>query len=200
MGITKLGQQNNVRIIAGKWRSRKIQFPDSGGLRPTADRIRETLFNWLQLDIVGEDCLDLFAGSGACSIEALSRGAASVLMMDNSAGAVKSLLMNLRALQADNFTVLNIDAMAWLREQSVNSPGRFGIAFIDPPYAAGLALDACHLLEQKRLLKPSARVYIELDSKLDSQQLPANWQIMREKKSGQVYYYLCIRKPEHSFD
>lgn len=189
----QLYRHNSIRIIGGKWRSRKIQFPDLDGLRPTADRIRETLFNWLQLDIAGADCLDLFAGSGAFSIEALSRGAASVLMLDSSRQATESLLTNLETLQAENYTVLNSDAMQWLEGQVTHSNGKFGIVFIDPPFSADLAVEACRLLERKNLLKPAARIYIELNNKLDPLLLPDNWQVIREKKSGQVYYSLCNR-------
>lgn len=197
MNSRQAGQHNTVRIIAGKWRSQKIGFPDLQGLRPTSDRIRETLFNWLQLDIAGQDCLDLFAGSGACGIEALSRGAARVLFIDSSKLAAASLLTNLKALRAENFSLLNTDALAWLRGPDTPDNNCFGIVFIDPPFGSDLALTACALLEQKQLLKPAARIYIELESKLDRQQLPANWQVIREKKSGQVYYYLCNRN-EHS--
>src|SRR5690606_25651031 len=104
-----------VRVIAGKWRSRKLSFPDLDGLRPTADRIRETLFNWLQHDIVQEDCLDLFAGSGACGIEALSRQARHVTFIDSSGKALAAIRSNLAMLGADNASLHQQDALSWLQ-------------------------------------------------------------------------------------
>ncbi len=191
--MTTASTRNKLRIISGKWRSRRISFPDLPGLRPTADRIRETLFNWLQDQIPGENCLDLFAGSGACGIEALSRGARSTLFIESHNTAARALLENLNILQADGGSVKQTDALAWLASQQVDFKNQIGIAFIDPPYALNLEYKAAELLEQSGVLKPAAKIYIESDELLDEERLPGNWTKLKQKKAGAVHYYLFER-------
>lgn len=196
---------NSLRVIAGKWRSRKLSFPDVEGLRPTSDRVRETLFNWLQNHIAQEDCLDLFAGSGACGIEALSRDARHVTFIDAAAPALAAIRHNLTLLGADNFDLLQKDALDWLHSRSalqgqsqrepVNSNNQhlYGLVFIDPPFAAGLLEKVCQALENSGLLKPRAFVYLESGSSFTQMSLPANWQMQKSKQAGAVYFCLCLR-------
>ncbi len=203
---------NTLRIIAGKWRSRKLTFPDAEGLRPTADRVRETLFNWLQNHIAQESCLDLFAGSGACGIEALSRDASHVTFIDNSAAALAAIRSNLQILGAinNNFTLHRQDALSWLDSVSLDSaagsardsaPGsakgqQYGIAFVDPPFAANLLESACQKLEDSQVLKPQALIYVESGTGLARVKLPKNWLVLKSKQAGAVSFCLCQRRPE----
>ncbi len=183
-----------LRIIAGEWRSRQLEVLDLPGLRPTTDRVRETLFNWLQNDIAGAHCLDLFTGSGALSFEAASRGCASVLMLENQPAAIQKLNDNIRQLGAEHIRLQAGDAMAWLRQSSGDEA--FDIVFIDPPFDAGYLVEACALLEQKQCLAEHACIYLEMDSRQALPTLPANWRVVREKKAGQVSYYLVRRNYE----
>ncbi|RDH82949.1 MAG: 16S rRNA (guanine(966)-N(2))-methyltransferase RsmD [endosymbiont of Galathealinum brachiosum] len=179
-----------LRIIGGKWRSRFLQVADLPGLRPTTDRVRETLFNWLQNDVAGAQCLDLFAGSGALGFEAASRGAASVLMLEKQSPAVRILNANVQELNADTVQVLQQDAIGWLNS---NPPTIFDIVFIDPPFASDYLAPACQLLEDKQCLSEHACIYLEMDRKDDLPELPQGWNVVREKKAGQVSYYLVRR-------
>lgn len=181
---------NQLRIIGGLWRGRKLGFPDVDGLRPTGDRIRETLFNWLAPDIQGAHCLDLFAGSGALGLEALSRGAHSSLLLEKHAAAAQQLKHNLQLLQADNGRVEQVDSLQWLKQQQ--PPHSFDIAFIDPPFALDLWEPIAAALEAQAWLSEDAVIYLEAprDAQL---QLPANWQLHRDKQAGQVSYRLYHR-------
>ncbi len=181
---------NHVRIIGGKWRSRKLAFPDAEGLRPTPDRIRETLFNWLQNYVVAEDCLDLFAGSGACGIEALSRQAGQVTFVDSSRAALQALRENLRRLDAIDATLLCEDALHWLKSRP---SGRFGIVFMDPPFDDELLESACTLLEDSGVLKTQALIYLESGRPLTQLRLPHNWLLLKSSRGGAVHYGLCQR-------
>ncbi|MBQ14485.1 MAG: 16S rRNA (guanine(966)-N(2))-methyltransferase RsmD [Gammaproteobacteria bacterium] len=183
-------QNSKVRIIGGKWRSRKLQFPVVSGLRPTADRIRETFFNWLQEEIPGQTCLDLFAGSGACGFEALSRGAKRVLFIENNELAYDALGANIDLLHAEGAERLCIDFADWLDRQSNQYQNCFGIVFIDPPFTMDLISSVCHLLEQKNILKTTTKIVIESDRILVENELPDSWKPLKAKKSGSVYYYL----------
>jgi 16S rRNA (guanine966-N2)-methyltransferase len=184
---------NSLRIIAGKWRSRLISFPDVPGLRPTGNRIRETLFNWLQNSIAGADCIDLFAGSGACGIEALSRGARSSHFLENNKTAASALTANLKKLEADNGNVICKDAFAWLAVPENEFENYFSIAFIDPPYAKNLEIIAVQALEKSGILKNGARIYLESDKALAVELFPANWVNLKLEKAGSVHYYLFER-------
>lgn len=184
---------NSLRIIAGKWRGRKLQFPDSEGLRPTSDRVRETLFNWLSPAIHDASCLDLFCGSGALSLEALSRGASEALLIDASTRVCEQLRSNLKLLKCNSAKVLTKDTIKWLKEpNSEEKP--FDIVFVDPPFNRNLAAFCCELLDSQGLVKQGSYIYIETESAL-SLQLPSSWHIHRQKKAGQVAYYLCIKQP-----
>lgn len=178
------GRSNTVRIIGGQHRGRKLRFPNVKGLRPTADRVRETLFNWLQAWVPDANCLDLFAGSGALGLEALSRGARSLVFCESSAVAVKSLRENIELLGLrDRAVVRDMDARQLLRE----SPGQlFDIVFLDPPFAAGLLSATCQQLEQSGSMAQNAFIYIEQDSSHPWPELPPNWVLYRETLAGQA--------------
>lgn len=178
-----------LRIIGGAWRSRKLPIADVPGLRPTTDRVRETLFNWLQADIAGARCLDLFAGSGALGFEAASRGAREVVLVESDARAHHILAANIAGLKADRVHLVRANAMDWLRQP--HDP--FDVVFLDPPYASDLLAPVCALLEQYHQLAPQARIYLEYPAQYELPQLPVNWQIIRGKKAGQVGYYLALR-------
>lgn len=150
------GSSGKVRIIAGQWRGSRLEVPDAAGLRPSSDRVRETLFNWLQAEIGGARCLDLFAGSGALGFEAASRGAAQVVMIERDAAAVASLRATAQRLDAGQVEIVAADALAWLAGPV---SAQFDIVFVDPPFAAGLwqpVLDAL-----PRWLAPRAWLYLE---------------------------------------
>lgn len=188
---------NSLRIIGGKWRSRKLNFPDVDGLRPTSDRVRETLFNWLQEIVVREDCLDLFAGSGACGLEALSRGARHVSFVDSSAKAVASLKQNLTLLQADNFGLYSQDALTCLKglasKGAPTEDGRYGLVFLDPPFASKLLEKSANELESSGVLREKGFIYVESAQPISASVLPSNWQALKSKKAGKVYFGLYQR-------
>ncbi|OMH39662.1 16S rRNA (guanine(966)-N(2))-methyltransferase RsmD [Motiliproteus sp. MSK22-1] len=183
---------NTLRIIAGHWRGRKLSFPDQEGLRPTPDRVRETLFNWLQPSIEGSRCLDLFSGSGALALEALSRGAASATLIDSSKLAIDQLRLNLNLLKAENVQLIQASAPAWLEQQTEES-GTYDLVFLDPPFRQDMLEKCCQRLEQGALLKDQALIYIEVEKELKNLPLPENWQILRQKDSGQIRSCLCQR-------
>ena len=174
---------HKIRIIGGDWRGRRLPVPNIEGLRPTGDRIRETLFNWLMADVAGAHCLDLFAGTGALGLEALSRGAATVTFVEKHPQATKVLSANLNNLQATNGKLVNQDACRWLDDAVPKPP--YDIIFLDPPFAANLwqpvldTLAACHLLQ------PGGLVYIEQPKRVQVQ-LPDGWQQLKHKTTGQV--------------
>lgn len=181
---------NQLRIIGGQWRSRRLEFPDLPGLRPTPDRVRETLFNWLAPILPGAHCLDLFAGSGALGLEALSRGAAETLFVEQHPQAVGALRENLARLNAQGGRVELADALAWLRQ-----PGTpFEIVFLDPPFDAGLLEPACALLEQGGWLAANAWIYLEAAAHQPALTLPTTWTLHREKVAGTVAYRLARRQ------
>ncbi len=193
--------QNEIRIIGGTWRSRKIQFPSVAGLRPTPNRIRETLFNWLTPHIRDARCLDLFTGSGALGFESLSRGAAYVLCLEKNREAYQMLLKNAERLKADNMDIQEKDALVWLTTASLQflkpiSP--FDIIFVDPPYALK-ALSKCFaLLENQVWFKINTLVYFESDVPIELLTLPDTWEILKKKKAGSVYYYLTRKTKSHA--
>src|SRR5690606_6868273 len=149
---------NRVRIIGGDWRSRVLEFPELPDLRPTPDRVRETLFNWLQYQLPGARCLDLFAGSGVLGFEALSRGAASVVAFETQASAVRALRENAARLGAHGYDLEQGSVIDWLEH---GTPQAFDIVFMDPPFAAQLHAKVCELLESRPWLGKAARIYIE---------------------------------------
>ncbi len=178
-----------LRIIAGKWRSRKLTFPHQDKLRPTPDRIRETLFNWLQADLPGSCCLDLFAGSGALGFEAASRGAAEVVMIEHNRDAASALKQNIELLAADDVQLVIADALEWLKKnQRV-----FDIVFLDPPFKSGLLDKCCELLENGQSLAQNAKIYIEHALGDEDFDIPASWECLQNKSAGQVSYKLFSR-------
>jgi 16S rRNA (guanine966-N2)-methyltransferase len=193
MHRAKAKYPNSLRVIAGQWRSRKLTFPDVEGLRPTANRVRETLFNWLQDRIVREDCLDLFAGSGACGIEALSRGARRVSFVDLSPVAMQALKMNLSLLQADNYELFCDDALRWLENHRGCQQTPYGLVFIDPPFATDLLQRSSMALEQSGLMRADALIYLETSRALASDHLPLNWRRIKTGRAGNVNFYLYER-------
>ncbi|MBF7729957.1 16S rRNA (guanine(966)-N(2))-methyltransferase RsmD [Pseudomonas sp. N040] len=184
------GGQGQLRIIAGEWRSRQFDFPMAAGLRPTPNRVRETLFNWLAPHVQGARVLDLFAGSGALFLEALSRGAASALALDLNAAAIASLRGHLQTLRCANGQLLHTDALRYLQEQPACT---FDLAFLDPPFSQNLLQPACSLLEQNGWLAKDAWIYTESENPPSSLGLPGNWRLHREQKAGQVHYALWQR-------
>lgn len=189
--MARPGSTNQLRIIAGQWRGRKLRFPDGKGLRPTPDRVRETVFNWLAPYLRGASCLDLFTGSGALGLEALSRGAASVTMLDTNPAVINQLRENLQLLQCTSANVVQADGVKWL-QQTEATP--FDIVFLDPPYAEKLLPACIRLLEENGWLNSDAWIYLELASSEELPALPANWQWHRNKQAGQVGYHLAYRR------
>lgn len=182
------GHANQIRIIGGQWRSRRLAFPDVPGLRPTPDRVRETLFNWLAPGLPGARCLDLFAGSGALGIEALSRGAAEVVFVERDPVAVRALRENLVRLKAEGGRVELAEALAWLRQPATP----FEIVLLDPPFGAGLLEPVCAALEAGGWLADRAWVYLEGEAG-SQPTLPVHWMLHREKTAGTVAYRLARR-------
>ena len=183
----RASRAGRLRIVAGNWRSRLLDIADVEGLRPTAERVRETLFNWLAPHITGARCLDLFAGTGALGLEALSRGAASVVFVEKSAVAARQLRRNVELLEAQGAEVVAADGLAYL-ERGAQRP--FAIVFLDPPYAADLLEETCRLLAGSQLLADDALVYLELDRKGAAPDLPDGWQTKKDKTAGKVRYML----------
>ena len=181
---------SRLRIIGGRWRSRRLEFPDLPELRPTQNRVRETLFNWLAPRLPGARCLDLFAGSGALGIEALSRGAAEIVFVERRPTAIRALRENLAQLKAEGARVEPGEALTWLRQ-----PGTpFEIVLLDPPFGQGLLESVCAALEAGGWLAETAWMYLEAEAALPLLSLPAHWMPYREKKAGAVAYRLVRRE------
>lgn len=178
-----------VRIVAGKWRGRRLPVCDEPELRPTSERIRETLFNWLAPRIEGARCLDLFAGTGVLGLEALSRGASKAIFVERSASAATTLQKSIATLAADGAVVHVGDAFAWLRD---SEPQAMDIVFLDPPYALESLTDLCRLLQTKAWLAQDASIYMEQDRGDERPVLPNGYTIVREKTAGSVRYSLAM--------
>lgn len=177
---------SEVRIVGGIWRSRRLSFPASAGLRPTPDRVRETVFNWLMPALPGSHCLDLFAGSGAFGFESVSRGAAHAVLVEKQIEVVAALRENGARLKTEAVEIVHADAMQWLL-----AAGRpFDIIFLDPPYSSNLLHACIELLETRGWVKPYGLVYLETP-KGELPGLPENWQLLRSKTAGQVGYHLA---------
>ncbi|MGB2130770.1 MAG: 16S rRNA (guanine(966)-N(2))-methyltransferase RsmD [Marinobacterium sp.] len=187
--------QPSLRIIGGTWRGRKLDFPTIEGLRPTPDRVRETLFNWLQADLPGAQCLDLFTGSGALGLEALSRGAGAVTFIDRAPEVISQLRTNLNLLKAQHAELIAASALDWLEQRAIDEEIRYDLVFLDPPFRKGMVAPICTLLEQRNLLQSNALIYVETESELPLDGLPGNWRLHREKQAGQVAYRLFLRQP-----
>jgi 16S rRNA (guanine966-N2)-methyltransferase len=183
------GGRNLVRIVGGEWRGRPLRFPAVPGLRPTPDRVRETLFNWLQQDVHGRRCLDLYAGSGALGLEALSRGATEVVFVDREPAVVRHLLERLRDFGCDRGTVVRSDAARYLE----GPPQAFDLVFLDPPFDAGALPGVCQGIERGGWLAPGGFVYLECAAPAGVPELPPGWTLLRSKRAGEVGYHLARR-------
>jgi 16S rRNA (guanine966-N2)-methyltransferase len=182
------GGRNSVRIIGGGWRGRRVNFPDIPGLRPTPDRVRETLFNWLQHDIAGARCLDLFAGSGALGLEALSRGAMEVVFVEQAVAAARGLQEQLTRLGgAGKARVVEMGAARFLRTPAPP----FDIAFLDPPYGHEALSEYVPMLESGNWLKVGGLVYLENEKSAGPPALPSHWEMLKSKAAGEVGYHLA---------
>jgi 16S rRNA (guanine966-N2)-methyltransferase len=175
-----------LRIIGGTWRGRKLRFPAGADIRPTPDRVRETLFNWLGVRIGGARCLDLFAGSGALGLEALSRGAAHVTFVEQDARAARELALRLVEWQGEGGRVARADALRFL----AGAPEPFAVVFLDPPYGSDLLTRAASALAEHGWLAPGALVYVESAARGELPPLPASWRLLKAKQAGEVGYYL----------
>jgi 16S rRNA (guanine966-N2)-methyltransferase len=174
-----------LRIIAGRWRGRRWRFPELE-LRPTPDRVRETLFNWLQGRISGARCLDLFAGSGALGLEALSRGAGSARFVDTEASAVRAIQAVAREWGAENAVIDNCSATQFL----AGKVQPFDVVFLDPPFSGGLLEPTALLLEERGWLADGASIYVEQARSGSPAQLPERWRLQKSGAAGAVSYHL----------
>lgn len=181
---------NKLRIIGGEWRSRKLPFVDAPGLRPTPDRIRETLFNWLQGQVHGAVCLDLFAGSGALGLEALSRGAKDVVFVEKNTAVAKQISANLSLLKSAA-GVINVEADVFL--SGLGKEGLFDLIFLDPPYRKGLLETSLNMIREGNILKKDGLIYLEHESEEAFDWSCFNLEILKEAKAGQVCCYLLTQ-------
>ena len=182
------GQNQTLRIIGGQWRGRKLSFPEANGLRPTSDRVRETLFNWLAPRLAGARCLDLFAGSGALGIEALSRGAAHCDFIDAEPRAIQTINAHLNTLSAlDRGHCHSGSALSFLA-----TAGKYDIIFVDPPFAAGLAPGVLNAILAGHCLAADGRLYLE-QGRDNSDPLDPRFEVLRDKFAGDVHFrLLCV--------
>ena len=180
-------QRHEVRLIGGRWKRSKLPVLDRPGLRPTPDRVRETLFNWLGQSLEGVAVLDAFAGSGALGLEAASRGASPVVMIEQDPAAVRHLRACVQRLGAAQIDVLQADALAWMRAAAAQGR-RFDLVFLDPPFAGDLFAPA--LLAAQALVGPAGWIYLEADRTFAPADLPAGWQPWRHLRAGQVHAHL----------
>ena len=186
------GNRNFVRIIGGTWRGRRVTFPDTPGLRPTPDRVRETLFNWLQSSIVDSRCLDLFAGSGALGLEALSRGAREVVFVEQAQLTARALQTELQRLGGTaKARVMEMGAARFLR-----TPGeRFDVVLLDPPFGVGALAEYVLKLDAGGWVKAGGLVYLEGERSAGVPLLPPHWELLKAKSAGKVGYHLARVNP-----
>ena len=184
-----MARDNRIRIIGGRHRGRKLPFADLPGLRPSGDRMRETLFNWLQPLITGARCLDLFAGSGALGLEAASRGAGEVVLVDRAQRVVRQLRENVDLLGLEHAEVIQADGVRWLETRART----FDIVFLDPPFADRLLAQSLRLLGERGWLAPGARLYLEADAGQGLPELPPALAWEKRKRMGQVVFGLARR-------
>lgn len=190
---TQAEPRQTLRIIGGQWRGRKLPFVGAEGLRPTGDRIRETLFNWLMPDLPGARCLDVFSGSGALGLEALSRGAEAATLLELNTQAATQIEQNLRLLQSDRGRVVRTDSLSWLQHKNDGSP--YDVVFLDPPFQQDLWQAAIEALELNGWLSPNAAIYIETPRN-EPLCTPTHWHLHREKHAGSVNFRLFYRDSE----
>jgi 16S rRNA (guanine966-N2)-methyltransferase len=184
----KKPRPGRLRIVAGKWRSRLLDIAVVPGLRPTSERVRETLFNWLAPCIQGARCLDLYAGTGALGFEALSRGATQVVFVENSRRAAAAIEKSAKTLDASGALIHCGDATDYLRNAS---PADFDIVFLDPPFADDRLGDLCRQIDEYGILAPGGRVYLEQDRTKPEVALPVRWRLLKNKTAGNVRYMLA---------
>ena len=184
---TAKNSHHQLRIIGGQWRSRKLSFTAIEGLRPTQDRVRETLFNWLMYDVEGVNCLDVFAGSGALGLEALSRGAKHVQFIEKSQTAAKQINQHLMSLNCSRGNVKNVDALQYLSTPADNA---FNVIFLDPPFNQDLLLPCCNLLIQKGYCQNNTFIYVEAEPDVDLSKLPEQWHVVKDKSQSSKHIVL----------
>ena len=182
------------RIISGTWRRRRLRSPGRGEARPTPDRVKETLFNWLSPRVEGAVCLDLFAGSGSLGFEAASRGAASVTMVEIDASLVSHLHRERERLGAPGIDIVRGDALQWLR----SARGRFDIVFLDPPFSTPLLDRSCRSLATSACLAPDALIYLECERARGTPPLPDGFELIRAGRAGAVRYHLARWRPRRT--
>ena len=187
-------QSRVIRVIGGAMRGRRWRFPDIPDIRPTPDRVRETLFNWLGTHVVGARCLDLFAGSGALGLESLSRGASGVVFVEQHTAIARALSAVVAEWNVQGAEVARADAFSYLR----GAAQPFDIVFLDPPFAADLVAPAAALLEERGWLGPNALIYMECAAREARPALPQSWKERKAKQAGEVGYYLYARNPDES--
>lgn len=178
---------HQLRIIGGEWRSRKLAFTPIEGLRPTQDRVRETLFNWLMYDIEGESVLDVFAGSGALGIEALSRGAKHVQFLEKSSVAATQLRQHMATLHCSRGSIHHVDALQFLHTKAT---APFHVIFLDPPFHQGLLQPCCEQLVNNGYSEVDTFIYIEAENTIDLSTLPPQWRQIKNKSHGEKYVLL----------
>lgn len=190
-------ETGSFRIIGGQWRSRRLNFPAIEGLRPTTDRVRETVFNWLNAEIQGAHVLDVFSGSGALGLEALSRGATSLLALEKDKQAAKALQSNSDMLTSGSqdtklVNIQHTDALTFLAHLKISASKKdsFDLVFLDPPFRKGLLEDTLDLLDQHPSILKGALIYVEREKELPSISIPSGWKRLKEKVAGQVLYQL----------
>lgn len=181
-----------IRVISGQFRGRKLPVKDVQGLRPTTDRIKETVFNWLMQDTRDANVLDCFAGSGGLGFEALSRFASTALFIELDPSAAKQLAQNIATLKLQNAQVRHTNSLSFLEQKNSNTP--FDLVFVDPPFRKNLAQTSCNLLEINNWLSEEALIYLEVESDLNTFKPPSNWLLVKEKKAGQVFCRLYQRQ------
>jgi 16S rRNA (guanine966-N2)-methyltransferase len=181
-----------LRIIAGTWRRRRLIVPNIADVRPTPDRVRETLFNWLNPWLPGARCVDLFAGTGALCLEALSRGAGSAVMVEASFAVAAALRENIARLGASHAEVVVAEAVTYL-QGPVQS---FDIVFLDPPFDSELIAQTSVLLDQHGWIRPGGHIYIEAPRRMKRLPIPATWELLRSRTAGQVGYHLARNRSQ----
>ena len=192
--MSKQNLEQAVRIIGGNWRSRKVSFAEHAEIRPTPARIRETLFNWLQYHVAGARCLELYAGSGILSLEALSRGAQHVTLVEKSEPVCRHLRVTYAAFTTDlsTYECHNTTAREFLEQSAADSP--YDLIFLDPPFGLGALQDLLPRLVAKQLVADQALVYIESEFAVTQSIIPPDWEIHRQKRAGSVHYCLCRQR------
>ena len=191
-------ESGSYRIIGGLWRSRRLNFPVIEGLRPTTDRVRETVFNWVSSEIHGAHVLDVFSGSGALGLEALSRGATKLAAIEKNKQAAVALQSNIDLLMQNSKSesvakVIQVNALSYLKALKSNgSPvsESYDLIFLDPPFRKGLLEEVILLLDGHPMVKEDALIYIEREKDMASLTLPESWSLLKDKVAGQVVYQL----------